>query len=161
MDILITTLLVLFATAMLILEVAFIPGFGFTGIIGMLSMIGAVFYAFMLLGNVAGWIVLLVSVLICIALFLWALYGKSLDKMALKKNIESTVNEQDMSRFAVGDRGITRTRLALIGEALINGQVVEVKSEGGFIDERQEIEIIRISGDSLFVAKVENKQPNN
>ena len=155
MDILITTLLVLFATAMLILEVAFIPGFGFTGIIGMLSMIGAVFYAFMLLGNVAGWIVLLVSVLICIALFLWALYGKSLDKMALKKNIESTVNEQDMSRYAVGDRGVTRTRLALIGEALINGQVVEVKSEGGFIDERQEIEIIRISGDSLFVAKVE------
>lgn len=155
MDILITSLLVLFATVMLILEVAFLPGFGFTGIIGMLSMIGAVFYAFILLGNAAGWIVLLVAVLICIALFLWALYGKSLDKMALKKNIESTVNDQDMSRFAVGDRGVTRTRLALIGEALINGQIVEVKSEGGFIDERQEIEIIRISGDSLFVAKVE------
>lgn len=155
MDILITSLLVLFATVMLILEVAILPGFGFTGIIGMLSMIGAVFYAFILLGNAAGWIVLLVAVLICIALFLWALYGKSLDKMALKKNIESTVNEQDMSRFAVGDRGVTRTRLALIGEALINGQIVEVKSEGGFIDERQEIEIIRISGDSLFVAKVE------
>ena len=155
MDILITSLLVLFATVMLILEVAFLPGFGFTGIIGMLSMIGAVFYAFILLGNAAGWIVLLVAVLICIALFLWALYGKSLDKMALKKNIESTVNEQDMSRFAVGDRGVTRTRLALIGEALINGQIVEVKSEGGFIDEHQEIEIIRISGDSLFVAKVE------
>ena len=128
MDILITSLLVLFATVMLILEVAFLPGFGFTGIIGMLSMIGAVFYAFILLGNAAGWIVLLVAVLICIALFLWALYGKSLDKMALKKNIESTVNEQDMSRFAVGDRGVTRTRLALIGEALINGQIVEVKS---------------------------------
>ena len=155
MDILITSLLVLFATVMLILEVAILPGFGFTGIIGMLSMIGAVFYAFILLGNAAGWIVLLVAVLICIALFLWALYGKSLDKMALKKNIESTVNDQDMSRFAVGDRGVTRTRLALIGEALINGQIVEVKSEGGFIDERQEIEIIRISGDSLFVAKVE------
>ena len=155
MDILITSLLVLFATVMLILEVAFLPGFGFTGIIGMLSMIGAVFYAFILLGNAAGWIVLLVAVLICIALFLWALYGKSLDKMALKKNIESTVNDQDMSRFAVGDRGVTRTRLALIGEALINGRIVEVKSEGGFIDERQEIEIIRISGDSLFVAKVE------
>ena len=155
MDILITSLLVLFATVMLILEVAFLPGFGFTGIIGMLSLIGAVFYAFILLGNAAGWIVLLVAVLICIALFLWALYGKSLDKMALKKNIESTVNDQDMSRFAVGDRGVTRTRLALIGEALINGQIVEVKSEGGFIDERQEIEIIRISGDSLFVAKVE------
>ena len=155
MDILITSLLVLFATVMLVLEVAFLPGFGFTGVIGMLAMVGSVFYAFLQLGNFAGWIVLLVSVLISIALFLWALYGKSLDKMALKKNINSKVNERDMSRFAVGDRGVARTRLALIGEALINGQVVEVKSECGFIDEQQEIEIVRISGDSLFVAKVE------
>ena len=157
MDILITSLLVLFATVMMVIEVAFIPGIGFTGVMGVLAMIGSVFYAFLQLGTAAGWITLLVCVLICIALFLWALYGKSLDKMALKKNINSKVNEQDMSLFAVGDRGIARTRLALIGEALINGQVVEVKSEGGFIDEQQEIEIIRISGESLFVAKVKNK----
>ncbi len=157
MDIFITSLLVLFATVMMVIEVAFIPGIGFTGVMGVLAMIGSVFYAFLQLGTAAGWITLLVCVLICIALFLWALYGNSLDKMALKKNINSKVNEQDMSLFAVGDRGIARTRLALIGEALINGQVVEVKSEGGFIDEQQEIEIIRISGESLFVAKVKNK----
>ena len=158
MDILITSLLVLFATVMLVLEVAFIPGFGFTGFLGMLSMIGAVAYAFWFLGSVAGWITLLVSVLVCISLFLWALYGKSLDKMALKKNIKSKVNEQDMTLFAVGNRGVARTRLALIGEALINGQVVEVKSESGFIDEKEEIEIVRISGESLFVSKVENNK---
>ena len=158
MDILITSLLVLFATVMLVVEVVFIPGFGLTGFLGMLSMMGAVFYAFLQLGSAAGWITLLVVVLVCIALFLWVLYGNSLDKMALKKNIKSTVNEQDMSLFAVGDRGVTRTRLALIGEALINGQVVEVKSEGGFINEHEEIEIIRISGDSLFVAKVKNRK---
>lgn len=154
MEILITSLLVLFATVMLVLEVAFIPGFGFTGFLGMLSMIGSVFYAFMMLGTLAGWITLLVGALICILLFVWALYGKSLDRMALKRNIESKVNEQDMSLFAVGDRGVARTRLALIGEALINGQVVEVKSEDGFIDEHDPVEIVRISGDSLFVAKV-------
>lgn len=158
MDILITALLVLFATAMLVVEVVFIPGFGFTGTLGVLSMVGSVFYAFMLLGTLAGWITLLLCVLICISLFLWALYGKSLDRMALKKNIDSTVNEQDMSLFSVGDRGITRTRLALIGEALINGKVVEVKSEDGFIDERQEIVVIRISGDSIFVEKVNDSK---
>ena len=158
MDILITALLVVFAKVMLVVEVVFIPGFGFTGLMGMLSMIGSVLYAFMFLGSAAGWITLLVAVLVCIALFLWALYGNSLDKMALKKNIKSKVNELDMTQFAVGDRGVTRTRLALIGEALIKGEVVEVKSEGGFINEREEIEIIRISGDSLFVAKVNNKK---
>ncbi len=158
MDILITVLLGVFATVMLVVEVVFIPGFGFTGLMGMLSMIGSVLYAFMFLGSAAGWITLLVSVLVCISLFLWALYGNSLDKMALKKNIKSKVNELDMAQFAVGDRGVTRTRLALIGEALIKGQVVEVKSESGFINEREEIEIIRISGDSLFVAKVNSKK---
>lgn len=154
MDILITALLVLFATVMLVAEVVFIPGFGFTGILGVLSMIGSVYYAFVMLGSLAGWITLLFCVVICVSLFLWALYGNSLDKVALKKNIESTVNEQDMSLFAVGDRGVARTRLALIGEALIKGQIVEVKSEDGFIDEREEIEITRISGDSVFVGKV-------
>lgn len=154
MDILITALLVIFATVMLVVEVVFIPGFGFTGVLGMLAMIGSVAYAFIMTGVAAGWITLLVSVLICISLFLWALYGNSLDKMALKKNINSKVNEIDVKLFAVGDRGVTKTRLALIGEALINGQVVEVKSESGFINENEEIEIIRISGDYLFVAKV-------
>ena len=154
MDILITALLVLFATVMLVVEVVFIPGFGFTGVLGMLSMIGSVAYAFIMSGVAAGWITLLVGVLICIALFLWALYGNSLDKMALNNNINSKVNELDVKLFAVGDRGVTRTRLALIGEALINGQVVEVKSESGFINENEEIEIIRISGNYLFVAKV-------
>ncbi len=158
MEILITSLLVAFATIMLVVEVVFIPGLGFTGFVGVLSMIGSVFYAFTQLGSAAGWITLLVCVAICISLFLWALYGNSLDKMALKKNIKSTVNKQDMSLFAVGNRGVTRTRLALIGEALINGQVVEVKSEGGFINEGEEIEIIRISGDSLFVAKVKDNK---
>ena len=126
MDILITALLVLFATAMLVVEVAFIPGFGFTGTLGVLSMVGSVFYAFTQLGTAAGWITMLLCVLICVALFLWALYGNTIDRMALKKNIDSTVNDQDMSLFSVGDRGVTRTRLALIGEALINGKVVEV-----------------------------------
>ena len=158
MDILITVLLVLFATVMMVLEVVFIPGFGFTGVLGMLSMIGSVFYAFVQLGSVAGWITLLVVVMVCISLFLWALYGNSLDKMALKKNIVSKVNEQDMAMFAVGDRGVSRTRLALIGEALIKDKVVEVKSESGFINENEEIEIVRISGDSLFVAKTGNKK---
>lgn len=154
MDILITALLVLFATAMLVAEVVFIPGFGFTGILGVLSMIGSVYYAFVMIGSLAGWITLLVCVVICVSLFLWALYGNSLDKVALKKNIKSTVNDQDMSLFAVGDRGVARTRLALIGEAMFNGRIVEVKSESGFIDEREEIEITRISGDSVFVGKV-------
>lgn len=160
MDILITILLVIFATVMLTVEVVFIPGFGITGFTGVIAMAGSIFYAFVQLGSAAGWITLLVGGMISIALFLWALYGNSIDKVALKKNIKSTVKTVDMSIFAVGDRGVTKTRLALIGEAVIKGQVVEVKSEAGFINEKEEIEVIRVSDDSLFVVKVEKEGKN-
>lgn len=160
MDILITVLLVIFATVMLTVEVVLIPGFGITGFTGVIAMAGSIFYAFVQLGNTAGWITLLVGGMVSIALFLWALYGNSIDKVALKKNIKSTVKTVDMSIFAVGDRGVTKTRLALIGEAVIKGQVVEVKSEAGFINEKEEIEVIRVSDDSLFVVKVEKEGKN-
>ena len=158
MDILITILLVIFATVMLTVEVVFIPGFGITGFTGVIAMTGSIFYAFVQLGSAAGWITLLVGGMISIALFLWALYGNSIDKVALKKNIKSTVKTVDMSIFAVGDRGVTKTRLALIGEAVIKGQVVEVKSEAGFINENEEVEVIRVSDDSLFVVKVDKEK---
>lgn len=154
MDIVITVLLVLLATLLLAVEVALIPGFGFAGILGMLAMAGSVFYAFYAIGYVAGWITVVTSVLICIALFLWALYGKSLDRLALKKSIGSTVKEDEIKKFKVGDRGVTKTRLALIGEANFGGVVVEVKSEAGFVNENEEVEIIRVSGDAIFVERV-------
>lgn len=158
MDILVTILLVIFATVMLTVEVVFIPGFGITGFTGVIAMAGSIFYAFVQLGSAAGWITLLVGGMISIALFLWALYGNSIDKVALKKNIKSTVKTVDMSIFSVGDRGVTKTRLALIGEAVIKGQVVEVKSEAGFINENEEVEVIRVSDDSLFVVKVDKEK---
>ena len=154
MEIAITVILVLLATVLLTVEVALIPGFGVAGVLGILSMLASVFYAFFVVGNVAGWITIIVSGLICVSLFLWALYGKSLDRLALKKNIDSNVKGDELDKIKVGDRGITKTRLALIGEANINGEIVEVKSEMGFIDENEEIEIIRISGGTIYVERV-------
>lgn len=154
MEFVITVVLVLLATILLTIEVALIPGFGFAGILGVVSMLASVFYAFAFVGEVAGWVTIIVSILICVSLFLWALYGKSLDKLALKKNIDSKVKESEVAKLKVGDRGYAKTRLALVGEANINGELVEVKSEMGFIDEGEEIEIIRISGGTFFVEKV-------
>lgn len=154
MEYLITALIVLFATVLLVVEVMLIPGFGFTGILGILSMIGAISYSFFLIGNFVGWITLLVACAICVGIFFWALYGKSLDKVALKKNIDSTVKEDEIKKFAVGDRGVTRTRLALIGEAEINGNIVEVKSESGLVDEGAPVEVVRLSEDTVFVKTI-------
>ena len=46
MEIAITIILVLLATVLLTVEVALIPGFGVAGVLGVLSMLASVFYAF-------------------------------------------------------------------------------------------------------------------
>jgi membrane-bound ClpP family serine protease len=153
MEIALVFFLILLATVLLVVEVLFIPGFGFSGILGIASMIGAVAYAFYEVGDIAGWLTLLMSVLICVALFIWALYGKTLDKVALSKNIDSTVQSVDTKNFKVGDCGVARTRLALAGEAEVNGFIIEVKSEDGFVDEGEKIIVSRVSANSLFVKK--------
>lgn len=154
MDITITVILMLLAILLLVVEVALIPGLGFAGVLGVLMLVASVFYAFFALGYVAGWVAVVTAVIVCVSLFLWALYGKSLDRLALKKRIDSSVKAGDVKKLKVGDRGVAKTRLALIGEAYFGGEIVEVKSELGFIDENEEIEIVRISGDAVFVEKV-------
>ena len=73
MEYVITALIVLVATLLLVVEVMLIPGFGFTGILGVAAMIGAVAYSFFVIGSLAGWLTLLVTIAICVALFVWAL----------------------------------------------------------------------------------------
>ena len=41
-------------------------------------------------------------------------------------------------------------------ENFIDGNIVEVKSVDGFISENEAIEIVRISGDAIFVERVKN-----
>ena len=68
MDILVTVLLAIFATVLLVVEVVFIPGFGFTGFAGLVAMAGSIFYAFAQIGNAAGWITILVMGMVCIGI---------------------------------------------------------------------------------------------
>lgn len=154
MEILVTVMLVLLATVLMAIEIVFIPGISISGIMGVIAMLGSVFYAFFAVGNVAGWITIIALGLIMVALFMWALYGKSLDKMALKKSISSKVETFDTDDFKAGDRGVAKTRLTLIGEAYINGRLVEVKSETGFIGEKEKIEVVRVSAGTIYVKKV-------
>lgn len=153
MDIFVIALLVLLGIVLLAVEIALIPGIGITGVMGVLSLVAAVFYAFFVINSLAGWITLLIVLLASVSLFLWAVYGDSIDKVALKKNIDSTVKDNETNTLKVGDKGIATTRLALIGEADFGGVLAEVKSSDGFIEEGTSIVVERISGGIFYVKK--------
>ena len=154
MDILIITVLIIGAVILFLVELFVIPGISIAGFLAGGCIIFANYYAFAYMDTTAGVITLFISALACIGSLVWFMRSKTLDKIALKKNITSKVDRSAEEKVKVGDIGVTTTRLALIGYAEINGDIVEVKSSDGFMNEKTPIIVDRITDGVLMVEKL-------
>ena len=154
MDIILAITFIVLGIAFFVLEIFFLPGVSIGGIVGTLFTGAGIWYAFAKLGVTAGWIVVAVSVLVLLFVIVYFIKGKPLDKMALDKELE-TNNFYDMSKVAVGDTGVTLSRLAPMGKVLINGEEYEAKFCEGFLDRGVDVVVIDIDGNVLLVANKE------
>ena len=153
MDILIITVLIIAAVILFLVELFVIPGISLAGISALVCIIYANYYAFANLGMAAGFITLGISGVACIGSLVWFMRSKMLDKLALKKDIDSKVDRSAEDSVKVGDTGISTPRLAQIGYAEINGNIVEVKSIDGFLNEKTPIIVSRITDGTIMVEK--------
>lgn len=153
MDILIIAALIIAAVILFLVELFVIPGISIAGILAGGCIIFANYYAFAFMGTTAGVITLAISAVACIGSLVWFMRSKTLDKLALKKDITSKVDRSAEDRVKIGDTGVTTTRLALIGYAEINGDIVEVKSTDGFLSEKTPIIVTRITDGVILVEK--------
>ena len=153
MDILIIASLIIGAVILFLVELFVIPGISVAGFLAGGCIIFANYYAFAYMGT-AGGITRIISALACIGSLVWFMRSKTLDKIALKKNITSKVDRSAEEKVKVGDIGVTTTRLALIGYAEINGDIVEVKSSDGFLNEKTPIIVDRIADGVLLVERL-------
>ena len=151
MDILIITVLIIAAVILFLVELFVIPGISLAGISALACILYANYYAF---ANLAGgFITLGISAVACIGSLIWFMRSKMLDKLALKKDIDSKVDRSAEKSVKVGDTGISTTRLAQIGYAEINGNIVEVRSIDGFLNEKTPIIVSRITDGTILVEK--------
>ena len=156
MDILIITMLIIAAVILFLVELFVIPGISIAGFLAGGCVIFANYYAFSYMGTTAGIITLIISAIACIGSLILFMRSKTLDKIALKKNITSKVDRSAEAKVKIGDTGITTTRLALIGYAEINGDIVEVKSTDGLMDEKTPSIVNRITDGTILVEKLKN-----
>lgn len=156
MDILIITILIIAAVILFLVELFVIPGISLAGLLAGGCIIFANYYAFANMGTAAGFITLTISAIACIGSLILFMRSKTLDKIALKKDITSKVDRSAEERVKVGDIGITTTRLALIGYAEINGDIVEVKSTDGLMNEKTRIIVNRITDGTILVEKLKD-----
>jgi membrane-bound ClpP family serine protease len=162
LDIAIIIFLIGVAILLILLEIFLLPGITIAGIGGALFAIGGVVYAYTL-GPTAGHITLVGSIAAFGIAFAWLLRSKSFSSVALKTDVDSTLTSSRDLGIQAGDEGITLSRLAPIGKALIKDIPVEAKSTGEFIDEDTPIVVMRVDGYNVLVIEKEETihSPNN
>ena len=89
MDVLIIVVLIIAAVILFLVELFVIPGISVAGFGALGCIIYANYYAFAYMGTGAGFITLVVSGIACIGSLVWFMRSKTLDKLALKKDITS------------------------------------------------------------------------
>jgi membrane-bound ClpP family serine protease len=142
--------LIILGLVLLLAEILLIPGVGFAGILGLVSMGGSCYLAFADYGTSTGLVVLSVIVVVLIILLIWVLRAKTWEKMALKTNITAKAGLPEVS-VSTGDRGQSVTRLAPMGNARFGDEVLEVSSMSGIINSGEEIEVVMIEDCKIYV----------
>lgn len=146
--------LIVLGLILIVIEILFVPGTTVVGFVGFALMLVGVGLTFRDYGSQAGWIVLGGSAVGSGLIVYFTLSTKTWERFALQGSIKSRVNEGDIEKFKIGEEGIALSTLRPAGKAEINGKIIEVRSEGEYIDANSKIRIQRVVNNQIIVKLV-------
>ena len=148
--------LVLFGLGLIIVEIIFIPGTTFVGIVGLIFSGFGIYLSYDYFGSSIGTTVLIATGIISLTLFVISIRSGVWSKFALKGTIKSKVNEGVALQLAEEEQGITVSALRPIGKAEFNNRIYEVKTSGNFLEAGEKVKITKIQINKIFVEQVNN-----
>lgn len=158
---------------LLLLEIFVVPGFGVTGISGIILMVGSLVltmifnvgfnFSMAAPGLFVKYLFLVLAA--CFAGFILSLWlGKKLisadtryGSLSLKTqmNVDKGYVAQDMNLTQyVGRTAVAATLLRPVGKIEIDGEILDATSEIGFIEKDEQVEVTRFENAQLFVKKL-------
>jgi membrane-bound serine protease (ClpP class) len=149
----------IFLTGILLLIIeAVIPGFGAPGIGGVLCIIISIILASdsIVLGISSLAIAFVMSIIAAILLLKYAPKNKYFDKiilgMELRKDFgfTSTITNNAL----LGLEGVVVNSLRPAGIIEVDGERIDVVSEGGFVEKNERVKIVKIEGRRIVVKKI-------
>ncbi len=141
---------------LIVIEIIFVPGTTVVGILGLICIVGGVWYGFYSFGEFAGWTIAMVTVVALIAVIFIGFKSDSWNRFALNKSIDSKVNEHISITINVGDEGIAVSALRPIGNAEFGNDKMEVTTIGELVNTGSKVVVTNIEGRVIYV-----KQKNN
>ena len=154
---------------LLAIEVFVTPGFGLTGILGLAALIGGL--GLSLVGAGATWVVVVTAVgqvaaslLLALAVSLALLrflprlpFGRRLVLETELTAHEGFASAPETDRAWLGKRGTAASPLRPAGIADIEGERVDVVSDGEFIDAGEPLTVVRVDGNRIVVRHLHGK----
>lgn len=144
-------ILIIVGFLFLLLEILVLPGTNVAGFIGFALIAIGVWQAYASYGNLAGSLTLVGSVIFSGVALYYSLKSGTWKRAALNRSIDSKVNVIDATEIKIGDTGKAVSRLVPMGKAIINNVYFEVKTQGEFVDEGTEVEVLNIEFNKITV----------
>ena len=152
-------IILILGVALLALEIVALPG-GVAGFFGV-GLIGVgVWQSYGQFGNNVGTIILICAIALCILMLILFMKAKTWKRFSLNDEMDSKVNQLEPAVKA-GSRGVTISRLAPTGKALIDGEQMEVHAVNKFIDPDRPIEVVGIEGYRIDVVETNDNRFEN
>ncbi|MDA1029074.1 MAG: hypothetical protein O3B41_08495 [Bacteroidetes bacterium] len=158
MELLLPIALILVGVSLIVAEVYLIPGLNIVGILGALMVLFAVGIAFVQFGLMGGVFTLLGAVGASGGAFWWLWSNGAWDRFilvaSLKPDERLLARESDQRSSYLGKKGTAITPLRPTGIAEIDGERIEVVTEGDFISAGSDIKVVAMDRRRHFVRLV-------
>ncbi len=159
MELLIAIGIIIVGLLLMAAEVYLVPGFNVVGIIGFLLILFALGYTFAEAGFMGGMLTLGGTVFVGSGLFLWMWRSGAWDRFVLETNLRRDdhliARESEQRARYLGKMGAALTPLRPTGIAEIDGERIEVVTEGEFIAAGSEVRVVAMDRRRYFVRLAE------
>jgi membrane-bound ClpP family serine protease len=150
MDLVFIIILLVLGMGLIVLELVAIPGTTISGISGLGLTIYGVYKVFGEYGVFWGLGITFFDLVLCALLLIYSLKTKTWKRFAQNEEITSKVNVVK-HQVKVGDKGVSITRLAPVGIAMINDERVEVFTSTSYVDPNTNLVVEQVEGNKIRV----------
>jgi len=163
-SIIIPIVLIMVGLGLLAVEVYVVPGFNVIGIMGLLVLVFAIGFAFTESGFLGGIVTLVLSILSTVGLFYILTQSGAWQRFVLSTNLKRDVTEVDAERDQraryLGKSGTAVTPLRPSGVIDVEGERIEVSTEGEFIAAGSVVRVVAMDRRSYYVRLTESLPEN-
>ena len=148
-------LLVFFGLLFLVAELVLLPGVSIGAVLALVCYGSSVYLAFRDFGPVTGTVVILVILVLSVIATVVSLRAKTWQSFSLKPELRSSsLTDNQTTEMPVGDSGETTSRLSPMGKVEIGGRTYEAKSQGAYVDQQRDVEVVGFENFSVIVKTI-------